>query len=284
MLQAVLVNQTTTDIKNVVVAFVAWDENQLPVKLKSNIDFSDGVYVKEVAYNDVNMVPDSTFGEESGYAIDSLVNVKTFKATPVSFTTFEGDSWENPYYENWKALYEDKKFNESATVDVTVTEAGFEASEVTEASADDVGAIDEVLSQIEAQAVKVIGTEYLIQDATYKSLYPDMLSATIQNGSESDIRNAVIAFVAWDENNLPVKIKGDIDLSTGDYVKLVSYNDINLVPGKTYGESSGFSLSTTCSVETFKAIVVSYEPFEGEMWENPLFDKWKAHYGGQKLK
>lgn len=112
MLQAVLVNQTTTDIKNVVVAFVAWDENQLPVKLKSNIDFSDGVYVKEVAYNDVNMVPDSTFGEESGYAIDSLVNVKTFKAIPVSFTTFEGDSWENPYYENWKALYEDKKFNE----------------------------------------------------------------------------------------------------------------------------------------------------------------------------
>ncbi len=284
MLQAVLVNQTTTDIKNVVVAFVAWDENQLPVKLKSNIDFSDGVYVKEVAYNDVNMVPDSTFGEESGYAIDSLVNVKTFKAIPVSFTTFEGDSWENPYYENWKALYEDKKFNEAATVDVTVTEAGFEASEVTEASADDVGAIDEVLSQIEAQAVKVIGTEYLIQDATYKSLYPDMLSATIQNGSESDIRNAVIAFVAWDENNLPVKIKGDIDLSTGDYVKLVSYNDINLVPGKTYGESSGFSLSTTCSVETFKAIVVSYEPFEGEMWENPLFDKWKTHYGGQKLK
>lgn len=167
---------------------------------------------------------------------------------------------------------------------MTVTEAGFEASEVSEASADDVGAIDEVLSQIETQAVKVIGTEYLIQDATYKSLYPDMLSATIQNGSESDIRNAVIAFVAWDENNLPVKIKGDIDLSTGDYVKLVSYNDINLVPGKTYGESSGFSLSTTCSVETFKAIVVSYEPFEGEIWENPLFDKWKTHYGGQKLK
>lgn len=142
---------------------------------------------------------------------------------------------------------------------------------------------DNLLSQIDAQELKVIKTKYVVQDEEYKSLYPDMLQAVIQNNTSYDIKNALVAFVAWDSNNLPVKIKGSIDFSDGSYIKKVNYGDINLVPGKKFGESSGFEIDENCNIKTFKAIVVSYETFDGTTWENPLYEDWREFYEGVKL-
>jgi hypothetical protein len=142
---------------------------------------------------------------------------------------------------------------------------------------------DKLLSQIDAQELKVIKTKYVVQDEEYKSLYPDMLQAVIQNDTSYDIKNALVAFVAWDSNNLPVKIKGSIDFSDGSYIKEVNYGDINLVPGKKFGESSGFEVDENCNIKTFKAIVVSYETFDGTTWENPLYEDWCEFYEGVKL-
>ena len=142
---------------------------------------------------------------------------------------------------------------------------------------------DKLLSQIDAQELKVIKTKYIVQDEKYKSLYPDMLQAVIQNDTSYDIKNAIVAFVAWDSNNLPVKIKGSIDFSDGSYIKKINYGDINLVPGKKFGESSGFEIDENCNIKTFKAIVVSYETFDGTTWENPLYEDWCEFYEGVKL-
>lgn len=139
---------------------------------------------------------------------------------------------------------------------------------------------DDLLS---TQRVRVTSTNYVVQDEKYKSLYPDMLQAVIQNDTQYDIKNAVVAFVAWDANNLPVKIKGSVDFSDGSYIKLVNYNDINLIPGDSFGSDSGFSVDEECGIKTFKAIVVSYEAFTGETWENPLYDEWCKFYEGVKL-
>lgn len=131
--------------------------------------------------------------------------------------------------------------------------------------------------------LSVVSTKYLVQDQNYKSLYPDMLQAVIKNNTDKDIRNTVVAFVAWDENNLPVKIVGDIDFTDPPYVRLVNYDDINLVPGATYGEDSGFSIDHTIGIKEFKAIVVSYETFEGDTWENPYYDQFLELYENKRL-
>lgn len=142
----------------------------------------------------------------------------------------------------------------------------------------------ELQALIDKQEVKVIATKYIVQDAKYKALYPDLLSATVQNNSKSDIRNAVVAYVAWDSNNLPVKIIGQYDYSDGSYVKQCNFSDINLVPGKSVGGDKGMPISDDCSnIDTFKAIVVSYEGFDGETWENPYYSEWIALYSGEKL-
>lgn len=37
--------------------------------------------------------------------------IKSFKAIVVSYETFDGDTWDNPYYEDFCSLYEGKKLN-----------------------------------------------------------------------------------------------------------------------------------------------------------------------------
>lgn len=136
---------------------------------------------------------------------------------------------------------------------------------------------------VNQQPLHVVNTQYLVQSDQYKALYPDLLSATIENSGTDDIRDAVIAIVAWDANGLPVKIKGQFDFSDGKYVALVNFDAINMVPGAMYGSNSGLPLDADCNnIAMFKATVVSYTRFDDTTWGNPYFDLWKQMYEGVK--
>lgn len=132
------------------------------------------------------------------------------------------------------------------------------------------------------QPLAVLSTDYIIQDNQYKALYPDMLQAIIQNNTADDIKDAVVAFVAWDANNLPIKIEGQFDFTDGSYIEEVAYDDINLVGGATFGEGYGFSLAEDNNISFCKAIAVSYETFDGETWRNPFYSEFKNLYEGVK--
>ncbi len=142
---------------------------------------------------------------------------------------------------------------------------------------------EEIGSQLSEQELKIISTKYTVQDKQYKALYPDVMQVILKNDTEYDIKNALIAFVAWDENNLPVQIKASVDFGGGSYVKECEYPDINLIPGGTFGDTYGFEVDDTCNIKNFKAIVVSYEAFTGETWHNPLYEEWRKLYEGVKL-
>ena len=144
---------------------------------------------------------------------------------------------------------------------------------------------DELEELLVKQPAYISSTKYLVQDKNYKTLYPDMLQAVIKNNSEDDIKDAVVIFVAWDENNLPVKIKGQFDYSDGEYLMKCKYSGINLVPGKEYGKDGGMEIDDGLNIKKFKAIVYEYETFEGKKWTNPYYHAWAAMYdGGKKLK
>lgn len=142
--------------------------------------------------------------------------------------------------------------------------------------------LDELIAK---QPVYIKSTKYVVQDSRFKTLYPDLLQAIIMNNSKDDIKNAIVVFVAWDENNLPVKIKGEYDYSDGDYIAKCNYDGINLIPGKTYGKDSGLALAEGLKIKKFKAIVYEYETFDGTTWTNPYYHAWSTMYGGgTKLK
>ena len=139
--------------------------------------------------------------------------------------------------------------------------------------------LDELLKK---QPVFISSTKYVVQDKYYKNLYPDMLQAIITNKSKDDIKTAYVAFVAWDKNNLPVKIKGDMDFSEGEYIQKVRYANINLVRGKSFGKNKGLGLDTGLGIKKFKAVVAGYDDFDGNTWVNPYYTAWEQMYGGGK--
>lgn len=136
---------------------------------------------------------------------------------------------------------------------------------------------------IAGQALAVTSTKYVVQDARFKSLYPDMLQAILKNNTASDIKDAVVAFVAWDKNNLPVKIKSHLGYRDEAYVQLVNFGDMNLVPRASYGRKKGYAIDEDCNIKKFKAIVVSYETFDGETWMNPYYSEWRTLYEGKRF-
>lgn len=177
-----------------------------------------------------------------------------------------------------------QKIKTAQTSKPAETSKEYENSQSSADLSQDITDENSLINQISNQDVRVISTDYTVQDERYKSLYPDLLKAIIVNNTSYDIRDAVVAFVAWDNNNLPVKIKGRYDM-TGSYIKRVNYSDINLVPGSTYGENEGLGLDDDCdNISTFKAIIVSYETFDGIKWSNPLYSSWCKLYEGVKLK
>ncbi len=136
--------------------------------------------------------------------------------------------------------------------------------------------------EISNQPVVVYSTEYLVQDEDYKCLYPDLLIANIKNNSGKSIKNAEIAFVAWDSNGFPIKI--DSKYGRDSYVQIVDFDDVNLTNGQTY-DDTGLALGCTyeSKIKTFKAIVKSYTDFEENTWQNPLYTVWKDFYENKPL-
>ena len=109
LIEAVIVNKSDKTIKNAVIAFAAWDKNNNPITIKGSVDITDGAYIEEVNYDDINMLPNSKYGEDSGYTLNSDIHPAKVRAIIVSLETTDGSKWENPNYLDFVELYEDKK-------------------------------------------------------------------------------------------------------------------------------------------------------------------------------
>ena len=224
-----------------------------------------------------------TFGEDSGFSVDESCKVDSFKTIILSFETFDGDKWKNPYEDSFRQAYEGKKYTDDIKIQVEMQDADFVKSDTPSGTRVENASAEELEASLASQPVFVSNTNYAVQNDRYKSIYPDLLQAIIQNNSEEDIRDAVLAFVAWDSNGLPVKIKGQMSFNDPTYVTEVLLEDINLVPGSSYGDSQGYAIDENCAIESFKAMVVSYTTFEDKTWENPEYKAFCDLYEGKRL-
>lgn len=126
--------------------------------------------------------------------------------------------------------------------------------------------------------VYVKKSKYVLGDEKYKALYPDALNAIVKNNSNASIKSIVVAFVAWDEKGMPVKIKG---YAGGDekYLLLCGEENANIVPGGTFGEDCGWQVHmNTYNISSINAVVYSYTDFYGKEYFNPYYDEWCDKY------
>ena len=133
----------------------------------------------------------------------------------------------------------------------------------------------ELDEQIEAQDCHVKKTKYVVQSEEYKALYEDLIIGYVENNTGETIKNLEVAYAAWDEDGLPIILDYD------EYVLPVDLNGVNLKDGETLkdqGLAVDSQLAEKGTIKKCKSIVVSYEDFSGNKWENPLYENWKYIY------
>ena len=145
--------------------------------------------------------------------------------------------------------------------------------------------IAEFETMLKETPVYVESTNLLIQHKQYKSLYPDVLTAVVKNNSGTSVKDIVVSFVAWDSNDLPIKIYGYMSVTGGNYVQGCNYTNVNLVHGATSEKDRGLATNYdyTGDIATFKAIVREYTDFDGNTWKNPYYNLWCDLYEGKTL-
>lgn len=106
-LMATVKNNSKTDIKSLVLGYVAWDENGLPVMIHP--DGSAPYYYIECDMDNANIAAGESWNE-AGVALSGLEpsNITTFKVIVASYTDSNGETWTNPVLKDWQKVYENQ--------------------------------------------------------------------------------------------------------------------------------------------------------------------------------
>lgn len=266
LLMPVLKNNGDKVVTDMTVAIAVWNAEGTSVY----VTYSDGDQassnVSTVNYSDCNFAPGETFGDDTGLGVKTdKEQLKILEAIPLRWTYEDGHQVENPYYNQWLELYENK-------INFHLQGAPVTPQETTEPMT------EEKLNGLLAQQPLVV-TGYEIDQWGDDAEGGDLLLATVQNNSDKTITKIEIAYVAWDANGNPVEVISHSGEAKGSNMAKARISDINVTPGQTIGEENGYGLSKDCKgVTKFLAIPYYYEDSEGGTWDNPYFSDWEDLY------
>lgn len=144
--------------------------------------------------------------------------------------------------------------------------------------------ITEVQKRIEDSIlVSVESTSILSQNTQWKSLYPDMLQATIKNKSDKTIKSYKIGFLGYDANGYPLKIKGQFSFTNLDYEYIGTSEDANVLSGQVYGEGKGWALDESHGLSKVISCIKTVDFYDGTTWNNPLYNSWLAQHKEKQI-
>ncbi len=282
MLTATIQNRTDKAITYLRLAFVAWDKDGKPVKIKA-VDDKSGDEIKEVAYKSLNLESGRYYGKGMGINLAPNHNIETFKVIVVSFKTKDGENWENPYYETFKSAFASKKFSKSMMIPYTKQEDNFKVltqNELKKTVLDEVGLKDKFSNL----PIQVLTADYIVTGED-KDATPDTIKATFKNIGEKQISKVTLCFFAFDEAGKAVRIKeaGD-NASLGNYYALVEYTTTDFVKDAVFGDSVAYNVHENCGIKYVKAFVKAYTDIDGKAYENPYFIDACLIYEGEEIK
>lgn len=133
------------------------------------------------------------------------------------------------------------------------------------------------------QLVTVESAKIVVQDSTYKALYPDMIQVILKNSSQKTVKDLKIGCLGYDKNGYPLKIKTEYNFSGGDYEFVGNATDVNIVAGGTFGANKGFSLDESHGISKVLACVKSATFYDGTTWDNPYYEYWLDQYKEKPL-
>ncbi len=111
-------NNAGVTLKDITIAFVAWDIDGNPVLLKSHSGATADSYLKEVGMGDITVEAGQTWLAETdsdifGFRVaDTQTNISYVRACVVSYAQEDGAVWNNPLYPEWNEVYVSKPLTE----------------------------------------------------------------------------------------------------------------------------------------------------------------------------
>lgn len=104
-------NNSDTTIKDITIAFAAWDIDGNPIEIKSASGLTEDAFIKEVGMGDVTLAAGEEWHGETDENVSGLrvateqSNIAYVASIVVSYTTEDGGNWSNPYYTQWRQTY-----------------------------------------------------------------------------------------------------------------------------------------------------------------------------------
>jgi tetratricopeptide (TPR) repeat protein len=106
----------------------------------------------------------------------------------------------------------------------------------------------------------------------------NFISVKVKNNTEKKtVKNYQVGFMAFDSNNLPVKV----GLGSSDYVGSGS-NDQNILPGQELDSHGGWYLDNH-SAKKLIACIKQVVYYDGTEWTNPYYEYWLEEYQEKPL-
>lgn len=280
MMSVIFQNQTDKVIDYVKVAFVAWDKNGEPVKIKSPGD-EKAYDIKAVEYKSLNLQSGRYFGKGFGIELAQDHNIASFRAIIASFKTKDGTFWENPYLEVFRKIFAGKQFDKNVKFECQRKENNFKKlskSELEKTVLDEAALNDKLATLL----VNIVSSEYIVTGED-KHVNPDVIKTTFKNIGEKEISSVRLAIFGFDENGKAVLIReaGD-DASKGNYLSIVEYTTAGFMKDTVFGEKDLYQVDEACGIKYVKAVLKSYTDIDGNIVENPYFvDACLIYEGGQ---
>lgn len=117
MVLTVFKNESDVDVRDIVYSIISWDENDLPVKIKSTFSFNEAEYVGVVEAADVNLIPGGQTPDNFGLELDSSVpKLEKMKVVVEYYVDFEDNKIFNEGYKDYVDVYEGKKLTEDLDI------------------------------------------------------------------------------------------------------------------------------------------------------------------------
>ncbi|MGI6327646.1 MAG: DUF5780 domain-containing protein [Dethiobacteria bacterium] len=112
LVEIVIQNNSDETIRDYKVGMLAYDENGYPVKIEWSWDFSGGDYEKIGIAEDANVLPGKTYGKNKGWKLSDPHNIHYILACVYEATFYDGKTWKNPNYNNWRNSFIEKPLPE----------------------------------------------------------------------------------------------------------------------------------------------------------------------------
>lgn len=272
-LTADIINDSSHNISELVVAFATWDENGTPIYITTAENPENTQNLIEMTLDDVSISSGETWHSDKGLFIAESSYGVEYVTAIVTSCKMDQSQWTNTHYDTWKQAYinvlmESWKL-ETITTNSTDSDVSISDSETIDST------FTEFYTWLYGQDLSAFNADSEYQSDGYCALMCDI------RNYRDDATDIVVAFAMWDSEGKPLVINTHAGNSA--YIIETELADLTIEWKEVWTADRGLYITNDdSSVAYVEAIVIS-ATVNGTVEENKMYDMWKEYFGGKSL-